>query len=219
MQGRDRTAPALAEDEIVADDDAGDLQARDQDLLDEGFGRSAGHRLVERQHIQQVDPERFELAHLGAQRRQPERCLLGPEPGARMGLEGQHAGRRTRAPGGLDRGADHRAVALMHPVEIADRDDRAGRLVPDVPPCPDQPHCAAGQPSRDGTLTIASPSITGSPFTMQIVSRIARHFSSLSSRTVSPRVYGVAGAHRRHEAERLAQIDRAGPRQLVGDDC
>ena len=110
-----------------------------------------------------------------------------------MRLEGQDADRRARCTGCSDGSPDHRPVSFMHAVEVADRNDGAGRLGLNVPPCPDQPHRAAGQPSRDGTLTIASPSIAGSPSTMQIVSRTARYFSSLSSRTVR-RVFTVSPA-------------------------
>src|SRR5262249_12545230 len=55
-------APALAEDEVVADHDVGDLDALAQHLDDEGLGALAGELGIEMQHQEVVDPDRLELA-------------------------------------------------------------------------------------------------------------------------------------------------------------
>ena len=49
-----------------------------------------------------------------------------------MRLEGQRRGRTAEAACARHRGADHRAMAAMHALEIADRDHRALAARPDA---------------------------------------------------------------------------------------
>ena len=84
-----------------------------------------GEGMVEMQREQQIDAQRLQMTGLGAERRQAKRRVVRPEHAARMRLEGEdgmgHAG-GTGNPAGL---ADHRLMAEMDAVEIADGDDRA----------------------------------------------------------------------------------------------
>ena len=107
---------------------------------------------------------------------QAEWRVVGAEHLARMRLEGQHRerGLRPRRVGRADQGG----VAAVHPVEIAERHGGAARLRRQVAPVAEDVH----QP-RAGTWTSASPSITTSAPTVQVVFRVARCFSALSAVT------------------------------------
>jgi hypothetical protein len=120
--------------------DVGDPEALAQHLDDEGFGALAGQLGIEMQHEQVVDAHGLELAGLDPQRRQAERRLVRAEELARMGLEGEDrvgGAEFARLLGGR---GDHRLVAAMDAVEIAERDDRAPRLDGNLRIVAKQPH-------------------------------------------------------------------------------
>ena len=118
----------MAEDEIVADHDMGDLEPLAQHLDDEGLGALARQLAVEMQHEEMVEADRLELAHLDAKGRQAEGRRVGREEFARVRLEGHHRVAGPELAGMARRGGDHRVVATMDAVEIADRDYRAAGL-------------------------------------------------------------------------------------------
>ena len=78
---------------------------------------------------QQIDAEPGQFALLDAERRQPEGFGRRKEHAARMRLEGQHAGRAARFPRELAGPADQHRMPAVQTIEIAHRQDRAGRVV------------------------------------------------------------------------------------------
>src|SRR3546814_16428468 len=62
----------------------------------------------------------------------PYTTLFRAEEAPGMGLEGQHSERRARLGRDLRGAADHRLMAAMHTIEIADRDGGAARAGRDV---------------------------------------------------------------------------------------
>ncbi len=126
FQQRGIAAPAAAEHEIIADHHMGDAEPLVQHGLDEFLGAERRHRRVEMQAHREVAAERRHFAHLGAEGRQPERRRVRPEILARMRLERDDAealaGRHRARP------HDHRLMAAMHPVEIADGEDGAAPI-------------------------------------------------------------------------------------------
>ena len=121
-----RAAAVLAEMEVEADGRAADAEAADQDLLDEAVGRGAGEPGVEGHDDGAVEPGGGEQAQLVALARKLEQRLLRPEEAARMRRKGQGRRLASERAGARARRLDHRAVAAVHAVEIADRHHRAG---------------------------------------------------------------------------------------------
>ena len=78
---------------------------------------------------QQIDAEPGQFALLDAERRQPEGFGRGEEHAARMRLEGQHAGRAARFSRELAGPPDQHGMAAVQTIEIAQPQDRAGRVV------------------------------------------------------------------------------------------
>jgi len=125
-EGR-RALAALAEVEIVTDDDTGCTEFLPEQSLDESGRRRAGKAGVEAAHEGTVEPELAkdrELRRLGGE---AEQGLLRREELARMRLEGQDGRRRAPRPGLPDRDRDQRPMAAVDAVEIADRQDRAAQ--------------------------------------------------------------------------------------------
>src|SRR5712671_1582645 len=124
LEQRRRAAPLVAEDEIVADDGVAHAEIADEHGLDEILCALRGEGEVEMQREQQIDAERLEVPRLGAERRQAKGRVVRPENTAGMRLEGEdrvgHGG-STGDSAGL---ADHRLMAEMDAVEIADGDNR-----------------------------------------------------------------------------------------------
>ena len=95
------------------------------------WGVWAAKSLVEAQHDHLVDAATLQFGQLVAQGgdargRVVRAAGTGREEVARMGLEGQHAGRRAAMPSLVDQQRQHGLVAAVHAVEVADR-QRAGR--------------------------------------------------------------------------------------------
>ena len=72
-----------------------------------------------------ASPGRGQEPQLGAFVREAEQRRVRAKERARMRLEGQRRGRPAERLGARQRGRDHRPVAAMHAVEIADGDDGA----------------------------------------------------------------------------------------------
>src|SRR5207237_4834507 len=121
-------AAAVAEGAVMADDDMGQPNRAEHDLLDKGFGALLRETRVEMLDEQQLDPEPRDLALLDPERGQPIGLAAGHEDAARMRLEGQHAGRLAGGMGALAGRPDQRRVPQMQPVKIAHRQDRAARM-------------------------------------------------------------------------------------------
>ena len=121
-------AAALAEVEIVADDDAGDIEARDQHVTHEGFRVEPGKAGVEGQFDQQRHAEPLGQHRLHRRRRQAEHRLATVEEIARVRLEGQEAEGPAKRIGAGRRRRQHGAMAKVHAVEIADRQHRPGQF-------------------------------------------------------------------------------------------
>ena len=68
-----------------------------------------------------VQPGRRQQAQLVALARELEQRVLRPQEQPRVRREGQRRRLALERAGALERGADHRAVAAVHAVEIADR--------------------------------------------------------------------------------------------------
>ena len=130
--------------EIRPDDDMAQTQPLDDDPAGEGRGRKLGQRAVEVQFVEQLDADLL----------QPVRPRLGPgqaegrrvrgEDLARVRLEGQHAERRADLRPGCPREVDHRLVAQVDTVEIADGGAGAAVGVRDVFKVAQDPHGPKG---------------------------------------------------------------------------
>ena len=120
-----RAAPVLAVMEIEPDGDALDGQPADQDARDEILGGKRGERLVEREHQGAIEPARREQPQLGRFVGEPEQRAVRAQEPPRMRLERQRDRRAAERFGAAHRGGDHGAMAAVHAVEIADRDDAA----------------------------------------------------------------------------------------------
>src|ERR1700730_5931342 len=116
--------------EVEADYHTADGKAREQDARDEFLRGKTGKCSVEAQHDRAVEPCSGEKPQFRPLLRKPEQCLVRAKNAPRLGLDGEHCRGYAEHLRTLERGGDHRAVAAMHAVEIADRDDSAAqRLV------------------------------------------------------------------------------------------
>ncbi len=122
-----RTGAVGAEMKVKADGRSAHGETLDQDAPDEIFRGKVCQRLVERKHNGAVQPGGSEQAQFGRRVGQPEQRFGGMEEGSRVRLEGQRRGRPAKRLGPLPRRRDHRLMAAVHAVEIADGDDRAGK--------------------------------------------------------------------------------------------
>ena len=107
-----------------------DARATHQSVVDEALRRLGGEAFVEAQHDHLLDAATLELGQLVAQRGHAPRRLLGRarqsrEIVARVGLEAEHATGHAAVPGFVVEQRQHRLVAAMHTIEIADG-QRAG---------------------------------------------------------------------------------------------
>ena len=135
--------PALAKAEIAADDDVGHAEAVIQHHADE-FRRGQGRqRRVERQFIQPRHAEFRQPVRARFRVHQPEGRGVWRKVLAGVGFKGDDAKRTLRAGQ-----VDDRAVAQMHPVEIAHRHRRATRLGGKPLPMLKYLHSAPVVPSR-----------------------------------------------------------------------
>ena len=124
----DGAGAAAAEGEVVAHHHVARADARGHHVGDEGGRLARGEGAVETRDVEDLDAERGEVAGLEAEGREPEGFARGGQDLARVRLEGEHGKRRAEGPCDARAFLDHRAVAEMDPVEIADGDDRAARV-------------------------------------------------------------------------------------------
>ena len=124
-----RARTILAEMEVKADDGAADGEPPDQDARDELLRGDVRQSGIEGQHDRPVEPGRSQQPQFGGLVGQPKQRFAGIEESARMRLEGQHRGGLAEAFGAVARGCDHRPMAAVHPVEIADGEDGATQRV------------------------------------------------------------------------------------------
>ena len=107
--------------EIVADHGAADPVTNDEDARDEIGGFERGERAIELHHDRAVERGGREEPELGVAIAEPEQRLVRREEGARMRIEGEDRGGAAEPARPGNRGGDHRAMAAMHALEIADR--------------------------------------------------------------------------------------------------
>ena len=123
---------ALAEGVVVADDDVADVQAAHQGVGDEVVGGGLRIGEVEPPHEQEVRAHVLDQLRLDAERGEAEGGEFGLEGRSRVRLEGQDAEGPGLGAGERQTGRDHRLVAAMHAVEIADGDDPLADIRRDV---------------------------------------------------------------------------------------
>src|SRR6202030_1673785 len=128
-QGFRRSAAAVAKGAIPADHDMRGPDRSDDHFGNEFLGTLLREGEVEMLDEQQIDAESGQFTLLDAERRQPEGFGRGEEHAARMRLEGQHSGGAARFPRELAGPAGQPGMAAMQTIEIAHRQDRAGRVV------------------------------------------------------------------------------------------
>jgi hypothetical protein len=114
--------------EIETGDDMGGVQPFAQDAMNEVGGRKLRKAPVE--GIFDDGPKAHSLEDAGFQRcrGEAEYRRVGPEHGTRMRLEGEHERRNGPLHGLLQRAVQHRLMAAVHAVEIADRDHTAAKM-------------------------------------------------------------------------------------------
>ncbi len=117
----------LAEAEVVADDDDGGVQGRDERGARtlRATGRRTRRSKRQTTSVSSRSIRRTQL--LLAMERGEQRGHRTAEHGARVRGEGEHRGAEAAAAGVLDHGREHRLMAAVHAVEVADGDD--------LPPC------------------------------------------------------------------------------------
>ena len=140
------TRPSRAEGEVGPGDHRACPDGRGQPAADERRTRQRGKAVVEGHDDGGVDPEGRKEVELLVGRRQRERRGLGPEDARRVGVERRDQRRAPCRPRGRQRRADHRLVAPVEAVEIAQRDDPAGQVRGHGRPLGDPLHggCVAG---------------------------------------------------------------------------
>ncbi len=115
-----------AEAEVVADQHVARAEPGHQHLLDELRRRLRGQALIEGQHHGLVDAAAFQFGEFVAQRRHARRCGLGLagtpcKEVARVRLEGEYRRGHGAVPRFVDQQRQHRLMAAVHAVEVADR--------------------------------------------------------------------------------------------------
>ena len=114
-------AAPLAEAEILADQQPACADATDEHVVDEHVGRERGELGIEAHDVHAIHTQLGEAFQLGAQRGQPRRRRFVGEELARMRLERHHGGRQREILRGFGEPGEHRLMAAMDAVEIADR--------------------------------------------------------------------------------------------------
>ena len=116
---------ALAEAEVVADQEVAHTEAVDEHVFDEGFGGEPGEFLVEAADVEPVDALAFEQQDFFAKRCEASGAIFMGEVFPRVWLEGEHRGGKA---GGLrlcPQLRQQRLVAAVHAIEVADGEHAA----------------------------------------------------------------------------------------------
>ena len=112
---------------IEPDRRAADTERAGKNFRDEILRRRCRKRRVERHHNGSVETGGGKQAQLVAFTGELKQGLLRPQEQPRVRREGQCRRLAAERTGALERGPDHRAMAAMHAVEIADRHHGAGQ--------------------------------------------------------------------------------------------
>ena len=115
---------ASAEAEVVSDEHRADAERADEHVLHELSRRQVRELLVEAEHERRIDARLAEELELLMHADEVLGADLGPQQRERIAVErdGDDSG---AAGGGIHpRPVEHRAMAGVHAVELADRDDR-----------------------------------------------------------------------------------------------
>jgi hypothetical protein len=130
---------ARTEAEVVAHQHVARTHAPHQHVADEGLRRHGGERVVKACHHHVLDAAALEFGQLVAQRGNARRRGVGlaqaaREVVARVRLESQHAGRQAAVARFVRQQRQHRLVAAVHAVEVADgqRTARHAQIKPAV---------------------------------------------------------------------------------------
>ena len=112
----------MAEPPPLTDEDRGCIQAANQDLIDELFGRQMRELGREGQHRDGVDPGRLEELELALGPRQQARGSFGTKRYQRVAISRNDHRVAATGLGFGDRARDQGAMAEVHAIERADRD-------------------------------------------------------------------------------------------------
>ena len=118
-----------AEDKTGAGHDVADAEAFDQNIDHKILGGTSRHHLVEVQADHEIEANIGQMAGLLAKRRQAKRHGRGLEEFARMRFEGNDAPRFVGVARDGAGPVDHRTMAAMHAVEIAQRHNSAAQVI------------------------------------------------------------------------------------------
>ncbi len=161
-------------------------QATDQHIFNERVGGKFGEFGVKMQHEQGIDAQFFDLPGLDAKRGQAKRLAIGFENFPRVRLERQYRPRNTRIMGDSPGFANDRLMAQVNTIEITDGNGRSFYVGWQVFVMSKNLHRQGNirYPSRDGTMTVASPSITVLSPTMHMVFNSTNFLSGINLVTV-----------------------------------
>ena len=169
-----------------------------QHVHDEILRELSGHFCIEMQHDQHIDAGPREELRLGAERGEPKWAGVRLKEFAGIRFE-YHGGKRPAfGLRNLRRMGDQGAMAAMHAVKIAERNDGAFRPIRRIPVVPQDPHGTilpfarprapkdggSAHFGRDGTRTSVSHSTTTASATLQAQSKVTRLRDRLISFTV-----------------------------------
>ena len=124
-------AALVAEGEILAGDHARRADLLGQQLGDEILGGGRGELRVELEHQHRVGPGVGEQSLALVEGGQAKGRRVGLEMAHRVRIEGRDHHRAALVKAARDRPPDHRLVAQMKAVEIAERDDAAAECFGD----------------------------------------------------------------------------------------
>ena len=118
----------MTEMEIEPDGRAANAEPADQDSRDELLGRQRGEIGIEGEHQRAIEARGGEQAKLRGLVGETKHRIGRPQQLARVRLERDGDCRSVEFSRACNCRIDHRAVAAVHAVEIADRRDRATKL-------------------------------------------------------------------------------------------
>ncbi len=126
LQQVDVAEPALAEVEVLADDNRFGPEAADEHRIDELLGRLTGPRFVEGNDDHGVEPGVGQQLDLVIETRQQFGRQLGSQHPSRVGIERDQRRLRTEIGSEAFDPFDHRSVPDVHAVEHPDREGVSG---------------------------------------------------------------------------------------------